>query len=137
MASPRQRSELRARGQVARPSLDGRCRDNGSMRQRPTGSADVADAIVAAIQAGDLAELRQLLADHPDVVSAPLGGRHKTRTPLHVVTDWPGYWPNGPEVVRVLVEAGADPNAVGAPGDETPLHWAASSDDADVALALV
>jgi len=39
----------------------------------------------------------------------------------------------------VLIEHGADPNHRG--GDrragETPLHWAASSDDSDVAAALL
>jgi uncharacterized protein len=41
--------------------------------------------------------------------------------------------------VRMLIQAGADPNArtVGGPAPETPLHWAASSDDADVAGALI
>lgn len=97
---------------------------------------EVTDAVVTAIHRGDLAELRQLLSDHPCVASAPLGGRYKTRTALHVVTDWPGYFPKGPEVVRVLVEAGASPDAR-QPGDETPLHWAASSDDAHVAGALI
>ncbi len=96
---------------------------------------EVAGAVVAAIQAGDVSGLRQLLTDHPLVASAPLGGRYKTRTPLHVVTDWPGYLPNGPEVVR-LVEFDADPDAR-QPGDETPLYWAASSDDAHVAGALI
>src|SRR5205814_8887309 len=51
----------------------------------------------------------------------------------------------GPQIVRLLIDAGADPNALttsrGAettgPGDETPLHYAASSDDADVAEALI
>jgi ankyrin repeat protein len=52
------------------------------------------------------------------------------------VADWPGYFPNGPEIVRVLLAAGANPDA-GRPDDETPLHWAASSDDADVAAALI
>ena len=64
---------------------------------------------------------------------------------MHLVTDWPGYFPNGPQIVRLLIDAGADPNALttsrGAettgPGDETPLHYAASSDDADVAEALI
>jgi ankyrin repeat protein len=55
---------------------------------------------------------------------------------LHVVADWPGYFPDGPQIVRVLLTSGADPNS-GSPGDETPLHWAASSDDADVAAALL
>ena len=99
-------------------------------------SIEVADAVVAAIHEGDLAGLRQLLTDNPGVSSAPLGGRYKTRTPLHAVTDWPGYFPNGPEIVRLLVDAGADPNARKA-GGETPLHWAASSDDAHVAAALI
>ena len=101
-----------------------------------TGPAEVADAVVLAIRSGDTAALRQLLADHPGVASAPLGGRHKSRTPLSAVTDWPGYFPHGPETVRVLVEAGADPNAR-QPGEETALHWAASSDDWHVAAALI
>jgi ankyrin repeat protein len=39
----------------------------------------------------------------------------------------------------MLIEAGADPSArtTGGTAPETPLHWAASSDDADVAEALV
>jgi len=102
-----------------------------------TDTAGVADAIVAAIHAGDVAGLRRVLADHPDTAAAPLGGRYKSRTPLHVVTDWPGYFPNGPEIVGVLVEAGADPNLVTERGDETPLHWAASSDDVHVAAAII
>jgi ankyrin repeat protein len=54
-------------------------------------------------------------------------------------SDWPGYFPNGPQMVRILIGAGADPNAQ-SPGErwaETPLHWAASSDDVDVAMALI
>jgi ankyrin repeat protein len=67
-------------------------------------------------------------------VTARINGR----TALHVVTDWPGYYPDGPEVVRMLVAAGADPNAdTGGDKPETPLHWAASSDDLDVADALI
>jgi ankyrin repeat protein len=100
---------------------------------QPTG---VADAVVAAIHRGDLAAIRQLLAEHPGLASAPLGGRYETRTPLQAVTDWPGYFPNGPEIVRLLIVAGAEPDA-GVRGDETPLHWAASSDDWHVAAALI
>jgi hypothetical protein len=70
-----------------------------------------AEAVVASIHAGDVAALRQLLADHPGVASAPLRGRHKSRTPLHAAADGPGYFPDGPEPVRLLVEARADPNA--------------------------
>jgi ankyrin repeat protein len=58
---------------------------------------------------------------------------------LHVATDWPGHFPNGPAVVAALVEAGADVNAAFEGGDhaETPLHWAASSDDVEVLDALL
>jgi ankyrin repeat protein len=55
-----------------------------------------------------------------------------------MVADWPGFFPNGPEIVRLLIAAGADPNERGLkPRSETPLHWAASSDDAEVAEALI
>lgn len=101
-----------------------------------SGSAEVADAIVDAIHSGDMAELGRLLTEHPGIASAPLGGRHGSGTPLRAVADWPGYFPNGPEIVRLLVAAGADPNAR-EPGEETPLHWAASSDDWHVAAALI
>ncbi|GMA64228.1 ankyrin repeat domain-containing protein [Alicyclobacillus fastidiosus] len=39
----------------------------------------------------------------------------------------------------MLIDAGADPNgsATGGTFSETPLHWAASSDDVDVAAALI
>jgi uncharacterized protein len=101
-----------------------------------TSQHPAAGAVVAAIHAGDLTGLQRIVADSPDVVAVPLGGVFKTRTALHVVADWPGYFPNGPQAVRLLIAAGADPNAR-RPGEETPLHWAASSDDVDVAAALI
>src|SRR5262249_13976355 len=97
-----------------------------------------ADQLVAAIHVGDVVLIEQLVSSDAGLASGPLGGRHGNRTPLHVVADWPGYWPNGPQIVAILLAAGADPNARDpAPHSETPLHWAASSDDADVARALV
>jgi ankyrin repeat protein len=97
---------------------------------------DAAAALVTAIHAGDVDDLQRIIGDSPEIVTVPLGGRFKTRTALHIVADWPGYFPNGPQTVRLLVAAGADPDAR-SPGDETPLHWAASSDDVDVAAALI
>jgi hypothetical protein len=60
-----------------------------------SGLSEAAGAVVGAIHTGDIAGLRQLLADHPGVAWAPLGDRYGARTPLHAVTDWPGYFPNG------------------------------------------
>jgi uncharacterized protein len=98
----------------------------------------VADQLVAAIHAGDVDEVDRLVASQPVLATSALGGRHGTRTPLHVVADWPGYFPNGPRVAHVLLAAGADPNArEPVERSETPLHWAASSDDADVARVLI
>ena len=99
---------------------------------------NLAADLVTAIHTGDVAAVTGLVADTPALARDPLGGPFKTRTALHVVCDWPGYFANGPEIVRLLIAAGADPNYRDRePGSETPLHWAASSDDVDVAAALI
>ena len=106
----------------------------------------VAVELVLAVHAGDVAAIETLLRSNPALASARIGSKDSgSTTPLHLVADWPGYFLNGPQIVRLLADAGADPNALttrrGAvttgPGDETPLHYAASSDDADVAEALI
>src|SRR5258708_39708512 len=101
--------------------------------------------LLLAVRVGDVAAIQTLLRNDPALASARLVGKDGgTGTPLHLVTDWPGYFPNGPEIVRLLIDAGADPNALTTsrgsqtgPGSETPLHYAASSDDVDVAEALI
>src|SRR4029453_14620054 len=56
----------------------------------------------------------------------------------HVAADWPGHFPNGAASVAVLIDAGADVNArFTGPHTETPLHWAASSDDIEVLDTLL
>jgi uncharacterized protein len=94
--------------------------------------------LVRAIHAGDTGSLGRLLADHPGLASEPIRDRRGFKTPLLVATDWPGYFPAGPAVVQLLIDAGADPNGTTGGGQpESPLHWAASSDDADVAEVLI
>ncbi|HTE60424.1 MAG TPA: hypothetical protein VK631_08725, partial [Solirubrobacteraceae bacterium] len=71
----------------------------------------LAIAAIEAIHTGDVAALRRLLAEHPELAAARLGSEGPggmTRTLLHVVTDWPGHFPNGAATVAALVEAGAD-----------------------------
>jgi len=100
----------------------------------------VALVLVEAIRGGDIAALRRLLDEQPELATARFeNAKGATRTALHVAADWPGYFPNGPAVVNLLISAGADPNAphTGGSHAETPLHWAASSDDVDVAAALI
>jgi ankyrin repeat protein len=96
--------------------------------------------VVQAIQTGDLPALETLLRERPELARTWIAELDcdDARSLLHIATDWPGQFPNGPAVVAALVGAGADVNAkfVGA-HSETPLHWAASSDDVDVLDALI
>ena len=94
----------------------------------------------AVVQAGDLQRLAQLLQDNPSLVTAHIGTYPDgmTRTLLHAATDWPGHFPNNPQIVQLLIDAGADVNArFTGPHTETPLHWAASCDDVDVLDVLL
>jgi len=97
--------------------------------------------VIQAIQGGDLDTLQRMVAAQPGLAGARIQDPRGSKALLHIVTDWPGFFPNGPAVVKLLRTAGADPNArtEGAnnePG-ETPLQWAASSDDVEVAEALL
>lgn len=96
-------------------------------------------AATAAVQAGDLAALERMLAADTWLATARIGDWDCHRTLLHAATDWPGHFPNGPTVVERLVAAGADVNAHSrfSSHTETPLHWAASSDDVAVLDALL
>jgi uncharacterized protein len=101
----------------------------------------IAVAAIRAIQSGDVEALRELLQQHPDLAAARLvhdGEAGTSRTLLHVATDWPGHLPHGPETVKTLIAAGADVDArFAGPHNETPLHWAASSDDVEVIDVLL
>jgi len=98
----------------------------------------VAVAAVRAIRAVDVAALEEQLRERPDLATARPERNGVGRTLLHVVTDWPGHFPNGAASVAALVGAGADVNApVTGPHAETPLHWAASSDDVEVLDGLL
>jgi ankyrin repeat protein len=101
----------------------------------------LAREVVRAIKAGELDALQRMVAAHPGLSAARIKDDRGSKALLHVVTDWPGFFPNGPAVVNLLIAAGADPNVrtQGAKNEEgeTPLQYAASSDDVEVAEALV
>jgi hypothetical protein len=102
----------------------------------------VAIEMTVAIHSGHIDALQRLLADRPEIVSVHMIGRKGLtggwRTPLHVATDWPGYFPSAPATIALLLEEGADPNDdSGGDRPETPLHWAASTDDLEAAAALI
>jgi len=104
-------------------------------------AADDPRAVAAtqAVQAGDLDALERLLSADPWLSMARIGDWAGYRTLLHAATDWPGHFPNGPAIVQRLVAAGADVNAHSrfSSHTETPLHWAASSNDVAVLDALL
>jgi hypothetical protein len=117
---------------------------DGSSRPRVTlAHGDrVAVELISAIHGGDLDALRRIVADRPELGCAHMIGRKGLeggwRTPLHATTDWPGYFPAAPAAAAMLLAAGADPNDdTGGERPETPLHWAASTDDVDVAVVLI
>jgi ankyrin repeat protein len=100
----------------------------------------------AAVRTGDVGAIESMLRADPALARARLGSRESgSGTPLHMVAGWPGYFPNGPQIVQLLIAAGADLDArttargssEPGPGSETPLHYAASNDDLDVAEAMI
>jgi uncharacterized protein len=102
--------------------------------------APLTATVTEAIRSGPAAAVEQLLREHSALARARLGdpARGQSRTLLHVVCDWPGHVPEAAAKVAALVAAGADVNArFTGPHTETPLHWAASSDDIEALDALL
>lgn len=102
----------------------------------------VAVNLTAAVQQGDAERLRQMLTKRPKLARVRIiaqGDTLPTRTLMHLFADWPGHRRNPRGIVAVLQAAGAELNASGDPAKiaETPLHWAASNDDAELVDALL
>jgi ankyrin repeat protein len=104
----------------------------------------LAVAVTTAIRGGEIDLLERLLRENPALATARIvDAQNGARTLLHVAADWPGHFPGVAKTVAVLIAAGADPNARMSPHPkdpncmETPLHWAASSNDLAVLGALL
>lgn len=105
-------------------------------------SESIAINLVVSLKEGNLSAIASILAEDPSLANVRLietdDSRDSWRTPLHVITDWPGYFDNAPSIAKLLIEAGGDPNVdCGGSMPETALHHAASSDDVDVARVLI
>ncbi len=87
-----------------------------------------------------MASLEALLDEQPALVTARIrDALGVQRSLVHLAADWPGHFPEGSSVVELLAGRGADLDAavLNGNGDETALHWAASSDDLAVLDALL
>lgn len=106
-------------------------------------SDELAIAVTSAIHDGDAARLQALLDANPGLARGRIvDDKGVARTLLHVAADWPGHFPNAARTIAILAEAGAELDAVVRPfcaggAEETPLHWAASSNDVAVIDALL
>ena len=104
---------------------------------RPTDDPGVV-AATEAIVGGDHAKLEELLRSDPALATDRHGSEQMSRTLLHAATDWPGNFPGVAQTIALLVAAGAGVDArFEGPHTETPLHWAASSDDVAALDALL
>jgi hypothetical protein len=99
----------------------------------------LAREVSQAIRTGDVQALKRLLHNEPGLSRIRIGDTESSRTLLHVATDWPGHYPQVSRTIQILIAAGADADArfIGRSHQETPLHWAASSDDVDAVDALL
>jgi len=107
-------------------------------------SEPLATALLLVVHQGDLASLKQLLNEHPALAAATIvrpgtvENREFSYPTLCAATDWPGHFPNVGESIRLLIAAGAEVHShCSGPHEETPLHWAASSDDLEALDALL
>jgi hypothetical protein len=111
-----------------------------AMAQVSTDEPDAdAEAAVQAVRAGDTQALSEILTRRPDLATVKVPG-YRGRTLLLIAVDWPGHHPNVRTTIDLLVRAGAQLNPkppVRGKQEESPLHWAASSDDIDALDALL
>lgn len=100
----------------------------------------LAVSLIIAIREGDTRTLETLLTENSNLARCSIHDveNDAKRSVLHIATDWPGNFPHVVETIEILIEAGANVNAMmEGPNSETPLHWAASSNDVSAVETLV
>jgi ankyrin repeat protein len=85
------------------------------------------DNLHDAVNAGDVARIQALIAGGADVNAYDLSG-----TPLHLAVSTGQTW-----IAAMLIDAGADLEAVGEPGNAHPLHLAAFGNHTEAARLLI
>jgi uncharacterized protein len=115
-----------------------------SMTRTVPSTDPIARSLTKAIQSGDLPTVHHLLASDPGLAHLRIVDHQGVaRSLMHVATDWPGHFPNVAAMIAALATAGVDVNARMSPHPkdpncvETPLHWAASSNDVTAIDALL
>jgi len=99
-----------------------------------------AQCVVQYIKNGELDSLKSWLGKNQGLADCYIlkSNGPEGRSLLHIATDWPGHFPRVDETIRLLVKAGADVNArFTGNTPETPLHWAASSNDVNAVISLI
>jgi len=81
-----------------------------------------------------------LLSNDPALASVRIvGERGGSSTALHLVADWPGYFPHGPQIAKLLIDGGADIEApdgsIGTPLDNA-VGYACGANVASVLACL-
>src|SRR5262245_4872581 len=99
--------------------------------------ADRATAVASLLDAsalGDIARVTQLLDAHPEIVSerGTLRGHSGLRTALHFAVGGPHE-----DVVRLLLDRGADPNVRDEGDNAMPLHFAAEKERLGIIKLLI
>ena len=136
------RREIDTRRAALRPAPDmiGPCSVRAARATRRTPTARRPSRRMRRSAPAPRTALERLLREHPELATARLGRPEAAtaRTLLHVVTDWPGHVP---DAARKIAAARRGRRRRQRPlhrsAPETPLHWAASSDDVEALDALL
>jgi len=100
-----------------------------------------ADSIIRAIHTGRVTTVLRFLQENPAIARSFFGSgdpHGAAQTLLHIATHPPGHYPHCAQTIAALAAAGAEVNArCSGEHPETPLHWAASSNDIEALDALL
>ena len=66
-------------------------------------------ALTDAVQRGDVAVVRSLVSEHPELATERHGDANESRTALHIATDWPGNFPRVAETIACLLYTSPSP----------------------------